>query len=166
VRYREWFVGQPHRFGELGIRTANVAAGLLGAVACIAIGAAVIYVAYELGHNAPRSDSIATTTNYRATVVLIVATVVVAPLVEETQFRGVLQASLAKVRSEQVRLIVVAVLFSASHFHFHSRPVALAQLFSLGYITALLRARTGGLTAPVIAHAGYNSVPWALKLIA
>jgi membrane protease YdiL (CAAX protease family) len=85
---------------------------------------------------------------------LILTAVVVAPVAEETVFRGYLQGVLRQIGGRWCGILVSALLFAAIHGHIPS----LGGLFVLAIALSLLYERTGSLWAPMLMHAGFNSV--------
>lgn len=82
---------------------------------------------------------------------LIVLTVVAAPLAEEFIFRGLLFAGLRVVLPLPWAIALSAAMFALIH------PAAsILPVFGLGCIAALVYHRTGWLLAPVLTHAVYN----------
>jgi membrane protease YdiL (CAAX protease family) len=86
--------------------------------------------------------------------------VLLAPLVEEHVFRGVLYRSLAARGGRLLGLAASAALFAASHANLRTA----APLFLLGVLWALLYERTADLLAPVASHAVFNAVNFAFIL--
>ena len=76
-----------------------------------------------------------------------------APLFEEFMFRGLVYRGLASSASSRLAIPASALLFALVH------PAAsMIPVFGLGVGTAWAYRRTGGLMAPMIAHAFYNTV--------
>ncbi|MEM1415758.1 MAG: CPBP family intramembrane glutamic endopeptidase [Myxococcota bacterium] len=88
---------------------------------------------------------------------IALAFVVVAPLVEEALFRGVIFPGLAENQLARARAAALgsAVLFAIVHV----RPDAVAYAFVAGLILAYVRVRTGSLVPCVALHAANNAVP-------
>ena len=93
-------------------------------------------------------------------VLLIVLTVVVAPVMEEWLFRGVIYRAVAEgasgARSRRVALgvLVSAVLFALAH----AELVQFTGLAFLGVVLALLVARTNRLVPSIVTHVSFNAV--------
>lgn len=90
---------------------------------------------------------------------------------EEYFFRGVLQPSLDRPEGPRFRLlgapfgrgaIAAAALFALAHFALEPDPRRLAVFFPAIWF-AWLRARTGSIWPPVVAHALANSLQFALR---
>jgi membrane protease YdiL (CAAX protease family) len=97
---------------------------------------------------------------------VIAAVVVGAPIIEEIAYRGGLHAALVRIGIGRIGAIVVGSAIFAS-MHVASIPPdslagALAMLFVLAIVLGLLRERTGGLVAPIVAHALFNAANIAL----
>ena len=83
--------------------------------------------------------------------VLLLATVVAAPIGEELFFRGWVLPYLQRT-GPALAVLVSAALFAVVHVH----PPALPVYFLFGIGLALLYLRTGSLLAPIVAHAINN----------
>jgi membrane protease YdiL (CAAX protease family) len=76
----------------------------------------------------------------------------VAPLCEETAFRGLLQPALGAHLPRAAALAITATLFAAIHDAAHAPP-----LLALGLVLGIARERTGSLLAPLAIHALFNA---------
>ncbi len=93
---------------------------------------------------------------------LIVAAVVLAPVVEELLFRGVLLRAIAH-RGQIFAIVVSAGVFSAGHVLgldperiLASAAVVLPPIFVLGALLAWVTMRTGRLGPAIFLHSGWN----------
>ncbi len=106
--------------------------------------------------NAPKEQSIVTVLRQSSDVPLIVTICfsagVIAPLVEETVFRGYLYPILKKYTGVWFALISSSLLFGIIHVS----PVPFIPLAIFGAVLALLYEYTKTLWAPIIAHAIFN----------
>jgi len=84
--------------------------------------------------------------------VVIVFAVVVAPLCEETFFRGLAYPAIKQRWGAAVALTITSVLFAVIHFHLPSFPLLLALAVAL----ALAYEYTGSLLTPITMHALFN----------
>ncbi|MEO9180992.1 MAG: CPBP family intramembrane glutamic endopeptidase [Acidimicrobiales bacterium] len=94
-------------------------------------------------------------------VVLIVMTLVLAPIMEEWLFRGVLFRALSEggTNGGSRGAVIVAVVVSAALFALaHAEPLQFAGLFFLGIILATLVWRTSRLIPSIITHVSFNGV--------
>ena len=87
--------------------------------------------------------------------------VAIGPLVEEMVFRGLLFGALAPRIGVLLGALVSALLFGLAH----GDPVLFPALAALGFVNALLYARTANLTVPVALH-GLSNALGAAFLIA
>lgn len=92
--------------------------------------------------------------------VLAIALVVVAPVVEELFFRGLLLGALRARMRDRYAVVVSAVIFGATHF----QPLQFPGLAAAGLLFAALTVRTGRLGAAIAAHAAFNAVTVAFLL--
>lgn len=100
-------------------------------------------------------------------VLFAIGAVVMAPIVEETLYRGLLFRALLRRVGPGTSVFVSALIFAAVHFlgdpnAFRSLPA----LAALGVILALRALRTGSLSASILIHAGFNLTTTVLVLIA
>jgi len=82
---------------------------------------------------------------------------------EELLFRGFLQPLLCRAWGPMTAIIVASLAFTAIHIAGGWRdPVSLLNIALAGGWFGLLAWRTGGVLAPILAHAGYN---WAEEML-
>jgi len=85
--------------------------------------------------------------------------VVVAPLVEETLFRGYLYPLLARSFGIAPGILVTGLCFGAMHGAQLGWTWSLVSMLILvGIVLTLVRARTGSVLASYLMHLGYNSL--------
>lgn len=90
---------------------------------------------------------------------VVAAAVVMAPLVEELLFRGLLHRALRRRLTIAPATLLSSALFAVVHLDVAtSQPLALAGLTLVGAVLAVAAERTGGLLVPVVIHATYNAV--------
>jgi len=90
-------------------------------------------------------------------IIFAVAVVVVAPLIEELVYRGVLLRSLLRRMSPAWAVFVSASIFGLAHVLFDPGAyVALPALVALGCLAAVLTVRSGNLSRAILLHAGFN----------
>ncbi len=84
--------------------------------------------------------------------------IAVAPAAEELLFRGVLLGGLVRNIGDRGAVWVSAAVFAGSHF----QVVQFPGLLAIGLTLAWLARSTGGLAAPIWAHAAFNATTVAL----
>lgn len=93
-----------------------------------------------------------------ATIVLfVVGAVVMAPLVEELLYRGLLLRALLRRTRPPVAVFISAAVFALVHLV--SDPGAfdlLPALAALGIVLGVIAVRTNSLSLPILVHAGFN----------
>lgn len=112
-----------------------------------------------IGNYSAGTESLLYTDNIALSLVYIV---ILAPLCEETMFRGFLLHKLQQAFPEKVTVIVVAIAFAIPHVH----PLwIVVALFSSSFFT-IIRWRYKNLLYPLIMHAGFNlaTVPMLLLM--
>lgn len=99
-------------------------------------------------------------------VIVALLAVVLAPVVEEVLFRGVLFRSLIDRGGVWIAAILSSALFAVVHVEVVvSQPVALVGLFSAGMVWAIGYRIVGNLWVPIIAHAVFNAISLSLALL-
>jgi membrane protease YdiL (CAAX protease family) len=81
-------------------------------------------------------------------------TIVCAPVVEESLFRGLLYPAIRRAGHPRLALWGTALLFGIMH----GNAVALLSLVFLGLVLAILYERTGNLLAPMLTHSLFNAI--------
>jgi uncharacterized protein len=100
-------------------------------------------------------------------VILLVIAVVLAPLLEEVIFRGLLFPALRRLMAFWPAAILTTVLFTGLHFtQTGTYWPAIEGIFICGMVLAWLRERTGTLWASIAFHMGFNSTPFLAWLLA
>jgi membrane protease YdiL (CAAX protease family) len=96
----------------------------------------------------------------RASVVMLMGLgILVAPLVEETIFRGFLYPLLARQFGVPVGIVVTGLVFGLMHAaQLWGGWVQIALLVGVGIVLSWVRARTGTVAASYFVHLGYNSL--------
>jgi membrane protease YdiL (CAAX protease family) len=126
---------------------------------------AVLVVTYKM--QPPEDVPIEELFHYKNTAMLFMAmAVLIAPLVEETVFRGYLYPLFARSFGVASSVILTGILFGLMHgaqLGWTWRLVLV--LVSVGIIFTLVRARTGSVYASFLLHLGYNSMIAALTIL-
>ena len=94
-------------------------------------------------------------------VIGIVAVVLVAPVVEEFIFRGLIMTRLAQARPGWLAAALSAAIFGLCHGH----PVWFAYTFVLGVLFGLMDLRLGSIWPSILAHMVFNGVGQILDLL-
>jgi membrane protease YdiL (CAAX protease family) len=105
--------------------------------------------------------------HYKNTAILFMAmAVLVAPLVEETIFRGYLYPLFAKYFGVGTGVLVTGVLFGLMHGAQLGWTWSLVSvLITVGVIFTLVRARTGSVFSSFLLHLGYNSTIAVVSIV-
>jgi membrane protease YdiL (CAAX protease family) len=82
------------------------------------------------------------------------AIALIAPVVEELFFRGLLLRSLQNYLGETPAIVVSGLIFGVSHF----QPLLIPGLSAVGILFAVLTVRTGRLGPAIWAHAAFNGI--------
>lgn len=127
--------------------------GLLGGALSGALALGYLHAARALGLSAP---SVSGAGGAAEVIGLLLAVVVLAPIAEETFFRGWLQLAIGRELPDRLRryaLPITALVFAAAH-----PPASFLPVFALGLVTGALARRGSGLLACMLAHAVHNAV--------
>ncbi|MGB0767653.1 MAG: lysostaphin resistance A-like protein [Phycisphaeraceae bacterium] len=97
---------------------------------------------------------------------LVLTAVVLAPLIEELVFRGLLQTSLVRLMRGRrwPALLLAAGFFAVIHWAVLVSWHGIVPLFVLGLVFGYLYERTGSLAPPILAHALFNAMNIAQAL--
>jgi membrane protease YdiL (CAAX protease family) len=119
---------------------------------------AVLILTYKM--QPPEDVPIEELFHYKNTAMLFMAmAVLIAPLVEETVFRGYLYPLFAKTFGVASSVILTGILFGLMHGAQLGWTWGLVLvLVAVGVIFTLVRARTGSVYASFLLHLGYNSM--------
>ncbi len=90
-------------------------------------------------------------------ILLFVAAAILAPVLEEILFRGLLQKSLANLMPLWAAIFISALVFAAMHLDFYAMP----GLFVLGAIFGYLYHKTGSLRTNIVLHMVNNAAALA-----
>jgi len=122
-------------------------------------------IAQAIGIDAPSATDSGLTTSFGAgtagLVLSVILVVIVAPLVEEMLFRGVLLSALGGYFGAGVALVGQAVLFAAYHFS----AWMFVPMLMLGLACGYLTQHRGSLWPAVVLHALFNAVPVAIAFL-
>ncbi|XP_074571283.1 uncharacterized protein LOC141827852 [Curcuma longa] len=131
--------------------------GLLGALIAIAVTGATLNIFH--GENPQReTDALIRLlpligSSGVSTAFLVGITGILAPVLEETVFRGFLMVSLTKYLPTPVSVLITAAIFAIAHL----TPGEFPQLFVLGTALGFSYAQTHNLLTPITIHALWNS---------
>jgi uncharacterized protein len=140
----------------LAVRAIDVPVGLAGGVAAqIAVSAAYALVSQVVDLDPDQTArQISAKGSGLGVLTLFVLFAVVAPVVEELFYRGLLLRSLERSLPRTAALVVSALIFGAVHFEL----LLLPGLFVAGLIFGWLVQRAGRLGPGIFAHIGFNSL--------
>lgn len=115
----------------------------------------------------PRQQILDTVASADAGIWLLVVTVVViAPVLEEVVFRGLLFQVLRRRLGVWPGILLSSLTFAIVHLELVDRPLSLGALLVLGAWLAGAFHRTGSLVVPITAHALFNGVAIVATLTA
>lgn len=150
LRWPEW---------RTGLRTAGLAF-----VAILPVVAAMQWIGSAVGGQnqeaQPLLDFWMKSADPLNRLLIVVMAVIVAPLAEETIFRGYLYGVAKKYVGRAWAMVAASLLFAAIHIHLP----ALAGLFTLAVALTIVYEITGSLWAPIAMHSLFNATSLILSL--
>ena len=143
--------------------------GIPGGLALqIVVGLALAPLVSWLGGDDPPQQEvgeiIADATGAGSTVLVFVAVVVFAPLVEELLYRGMLLSWLRRVMPAWGAVAISALVFAGVHLLDPNAWLVVPGLFLIGLALGYVALRTGSLGLPIMLHAGVNLTAMLLAL--
>ena len=109
-------------------------------------------------------EMIADATGTGSTVLIFIAVVVFAPLVEELLYRGMLLSWLRRVMPAWGAVAISALVFAGVHLLDPNAWLVVPGLFLIGVALGYVALRTGSLGLPIMLHAGVNLTAMLLAL--
>ncbi len=91
----------------------------------------------------------------------VIAVAVVAPVVEEVIFRGLIMTRLGKAMPSWLAVLLSAVIFGVCHGH----PVWFGYAFVLGAVFGLMDLQAGSILPSILAHVAFNSFSQILSFL-
>jgi membrane protease YdiL (CAAX protease family) len=155
---------------DYGLRfTASNLWGIPGGLALqIVVGLALAPLVQWLGGDDPPQQQvgeiIADATGVGSTVLIFIAVVVFAPLVEELLYRGLLLSWLRRVMPAWGAVAISALIFAGVHLLDPDAWLVVPGLFLIGLALGYFALRTGSLGLPIMLHAGVNFTAMLLGL--
>lgn len=96
-----------------------------------------------------------------------VLAVLIAPLVEEVIYRGVVYSTVERLGGKAAGVITVTAIFALVHVpQYWGSVAAITAIVSLSLVLTLLRAWTGSLLPCVVMHLAYNGIQAVILLVA
>lgn len=159
--FAAWLFGTfKYRCGwrALGFRSFDVPRGLAAAALVVLAGLVVGFLwdllLTSLGAEVPSGVPWELGESGLGFAMVAILAVVVAPLAEETFFRGFMFAGIGRRLGYVWGMVLSALLFSVAHVEVTSLP----PIFILGLLLAWLYVRTGSIWPCIFAHFAYNSI--------
>lgn len=125
---------------------------------CLALAALFTYLFYLVDF-APQTHPVlkymyAFSPSWR--VLAVIEAAILAPLVEEVFFRGIVQSFFRRaLHSPRLAILLTSAVFAGMHYN---QPQAIPSLFALALVLGYNYERTGRLTSPIMIHAVFNAV--------
>lgn len=169
-----WFVLKRHGRGwkELGVQWAGAgrtfAYGALGTLVALAVSYGFFFLVLLLfylfkGRLPSTAESEQLRELGRGTqAIVVVSTVVLAPIFEELFFRGLFYPALRRRLGAKMAIFLNGLIFGALHFQF----LFLLSLVGVGVVLAYLYEKTDSLFVPMMTHAFYNLTVVIVTLLA
>lgn len=90
---------------------------------------------------------------------IMTVVILIAPIVEEIVFRGVMFRAISRSINTPVAIIVTALLFAIAH----GDPVQIAYAFILGIVLAIVRSKSKRIIPCIALHIAFNSTNFLYK---
>jgi CAAX protease family protein len=170
VVYVSRLKGQKSLAADFGlvVRLSDAKALVVGAVLEIVLTLALLPI-LQLNPDAQNQQLLTDLKDNRdvGTVALfVVGAVILAPIVEELLFRGVLLRALLRKVQPITAVLLSAVIFSLVHYIGDPNTLPfLPALTALGAVLAVVAIRSGDLSTPIFIHAGFNLTTTILFLV-
>ena len=148
----------------------------------LGIGGALLFVAAGVGYvvsllvgldpgadESSNTEIISDAADGPAFIIILIAAVVMAPIVEELFFRGLCLRAIEKRFGTEAGVLGSTFLFTLPHFTNPSlagTTVLFAVIATIGLVLAVLTVKIGRLGPAVIAHAVFNAVGVAVTVLA
>ena len=158
-----WFSAFKYKCGwrALGFRRFKVKRGLIFAAVVVLAGLIMSFL-YDMLVTSDESVTLEFTETGLGWAIIALLAVVVAPVAEETFFRGFLFSGLGNRYGYGWGAVFSALLFSLAHM---LQPGAFLPIFLLGLLLAWLYVKTGSIWACIFTHFAYNSIALIFMII-
>ena len=158
-----WFSAFKYKCGwrALGFRRFNIRRGLIFAAVVVLAGLLISFL-YDMLVTSDESVTLEFTNTGLGWAIIALLAVVVAPVAEETFFRGFLFSGLGNRYGYGWGAVFSALLFSLAHV---LQPGAFLPIFLLGLLLAWLYMKTGSIWACIFTHFAYNSIALIFMII-
>lgn len=146
----------------------DTARGVVGFLAifpvCMTLGWTVTWILEQLSIKCTPHELIQALPQISAgwKVVVIISAGVLAPIIEEIFFRGLLQSALRRIVSPWVAVIITSVIFAAVHT---SQPQYIPALFVLAVVLGYNYERCGRLWPSILMHVLFNATTLVTQLL-
>ncbi|MBA7631037.1 hypothetical protein ES703_38564 [subsurface metagenome] len=158
-----WFSAFKYKCGwrALGFRRFKVKRGLIFAAVVVLAGLLISFL-YDMLVTSDESVTLEFTETGLGWAIIALLAVVVAPVAEETFFRGFLFRGIGNRYGYGWGAVFSALLFSLAHI---LQPGAFLPIFLLGLLLAWLYMKTGSIWACIFTHFAYNSIALIFMII-
>lgn len=151
-----WFSAFKYKCGwrALGFRRFKVRRGLIFAAVVVLAGLIMSFL-YDMLVTSDESVTLELTNTGLGWAIIAVLAVVLAPVAEETFFRGFILRGIGNRYGYGWGAVISALLFSLAHI---LQLGAFLPIFLLGLLLAWLYVKTGSIWACIFTHFAYNSI--------
>lgn len=158
-----WFSAFKYKCGwrALGFRRFKVRRGLIFAAVVVLAGLLISFL-YDMLVTSDESVTLEFTETGLGWAIIALLALVVAPVAEETFFRGFLFSGIGNRYGYGWGAVISALLFSLAHI---LQPGAFLPIFLLGLLLAWLYVKTGSIWACIFTHFAYNSIALIFMII-
>lgn len=152
--------GVRHDLG-LSVRAADLGYLLAGAACSVvlgAVGSPITTLWQDRGHGSQAIGQSVKESAGWSRILMVVVVVVIAPVVEEVVFRGIVLRGALRRMPAPAAVLVSGAAFGAVHLIDPTTFPAFPVLMALGVLSAVLAVRSGSLSRSVFLHAGFNAL--------
>lgn len=143
--------------------------GIVGFLAvfpvCVLLGAAVTWIfdQFNVKYTPHEMIQVLPQISMGWKIAVVISTAVLAPIIEEIFFRGLLQSALRRIVSPWVTIIITSVIFAAVHAS--SQPQYVPALFVLAVVLGYNYERCGRLWPSILMHTLFNATTLITQLL-
>ena len=134
-------------------------------MAFLALSVIIVLFTLSANHFGLKSQQAAAPLQGNELYLYIIFAVMMAPVLEEIIFRGMIQAAFLKYVSPLWTVLLTCILFTVVHGTDWNKPLALIYIFLSGLVLGIWRQRTGSLIPGMVAHFGNNLMASVLLLM-
>lgn len=147
--------------GDVGVGLGAAALGLALEIPLVLVGQLIGRIILDRPVEQPQQLAFEGDPSTLILVITGIGAVILAPIAEESLFRGIVYKGFRSRLGVGVAALLSGILFGLVHVY----PLLWLPIGALGYILALTFERRGSLLPPIVGHALFNAVGYAIFLM-